>query len=156
MRVEELANLLGREQVQLEFLLFKVLQLQHLLLSGDVRFLRWSAEEIRRASQRVHDIEATRDRQILVLCREAGVDTDGVSLELLADRSPEPWRSIFADHALGFTRLQREVDDAVSEARRLAEATGHAIADVLHQIRTPAQAGLVPRQIRLDNPMVLP
>ncbi len=156
MRVEELAHLLGREQVQLEFFLFKVLQLQHLLRSGDPRFLRWSAEEIRRASQRVHDIEVTRDRQVLVLCREAGVPADDVCLASLADHSPEPWRTIYSDHSLGFSRLEREVDAAVFEAQRLAEASGHAVADVLHQIRTPAQVGLVPRQIRLDNPMVLP
>ena len=154
--MEELAHVLGREHVQMEFLLFKLLQLQHLLRSGDPRFLRWSAEEIKRASQRVHDIAVTRDARVVAAGRQRGLPLDRVTLAGVADHVPEPWSTIFTEHCLGFSRLSREVDSAVREARRLAEESGHAIADVLAQIHHPVQPGLLPRQISLDNPMVLP
>jgi hypothetical protein len=154
--VEELAHVLGREHVQLEFLLFKLLQLQHLLRSGDPRFLRWSAEEIKRASQRVHDIAVTRNERVVGVSRASGLAGDQITLAVLAERVPEPWSTIYAEHCLTFTRLSREVDAAVREARLLAEESGHAIADVLREIHHPVQAGLLPRQISLDNPMVLP
>ena len=154
--MEDLAHLLGREHVQLEFLLFKLLQVQHLLRSGDPRFLRWSAEEIKRASQRVHDIEIARGKRVYLLGREAGIPVDRITLTSLAEQVPEPWRTIYLDHGLGFGRLEHEVIVAVREAGDLAAASGHAIVDMLRHLHHPAHSELVPRQVSLDNPMVLP
>jgi hypothetical protein len=154
--VEELAQLLGREHVQLEFLLFKLLQVQHLLRSGDARFLRWSAEEIKRASRRVHDIEVLRSRRVHALGVQAGIPEAEISLTSLAEASCEPWRSICLDHGLGFARLQSEVDIAIRDAQRLAEASGHAIVDVLVELPRRAVPDVLPRQISLVNRLVIP
>jgi hypothetical protein len=154
--MEELAAMLGREHVQLEFLLFKLLQLQHLLRSEDPRFLRWSAEEIKRASQRVCDIERERATRVRTLALAAGIPANQVTLSALAEAVPEPWRTIYRDHCLGYSQLAREVDAALFESRRLADASGHAVADVLQHIDPPARPGLLPLQVLSRPPLVLP
>jgi hypothetical protein len=154
--MEELAAMLGREHVQLEFLLFKLLQLQHLLRSGDPRFLRWSAEEIKRASQRVADIEGERVQRVMALGLAAGIPASQVTLSALAETAPEPWRTIYRDHCLGYSRLAQEVETVLFESRRLALESGHAVAEILLQVHPPARPGLLPLQVLSRPPLVLP
>ena len=136
--MRELAGLLGRERVQLEFLLFKVLALQDLLRSGETRFLRWSIEEISRASERVRETEVSRARLVSELAGAAGVPACELSLSRLAETAPEPWRTIFADHDAGFRRLGVEVDNAFATTGELADASGHVVGPLLKKAYRPA------------------
>jgi hypothetical protein len=154
--MRELAGLLGRERVQLEFLLFKVLALQDLLRSGETRFLRWSIEEISRASERVRETELSRAQLVSELAGAAGVPISEMSLSRLAETAPEPWRTIFTDHDAGFRRLGVEVDNAFTTTGKLADASGHVVGPLLKQAYRPAAPAAIagPRQPR--QTMVLP
>jgi hypothetical protein len=154
--MRELAAVLGRERVQLEYLLFKVLALQHLLRSGENRFLRWSVEEISRASERVRETELTRARLVSELAFATGVAADQMTLSRLAETAPEPWRTIFADHDRGFRQLGVEVDDAFAATGRLADASGHAVSGLLRKAYRPASSVSIGCQRRPVQTMVLP
>jgi hypothetical protein len=154
--MRELAALLGRERVQLEFVLFKVLALQNLLRSGEDRFLRWSIEEISRASERVRDTEAARARCVSDMAAEAGVPVSEMSLSRLAETAPEPWRTIFADHNEGFRQLGIEVDTAFRCAGELADASGHAVGALLRQAYRPAATVAIVPPRQPVRTMVLP
>ena len=154
--MRELAAVLGRERVQLEFLLFKVLALQHLLRSGETRFLRWSVEEISRAGDRVRETELRRVHQVNELAWAAGVAADEVTLTTLAETAPEPWRTIFADHDRGFRQLGVEVDEAFAVTGRLADASGHAISGLLRKAYRPASHVPIEGPRRPTGTMVLP
>jgi hypothetical protein len=154
--MRELAAVLGRERVQLEFLLFKVLALQHLLRSGETRFLRWSVEEINRASERVRETELRRIRLVGELASAAEVSVEQMTLSTLAETAPEPWRTIFADHDRGFRQLGVEVDDAFATTGRLADATGHAVSGLLKMAYRPASTVPIGHQRQPVRTMILP
>lgn len=154
--MRELAAVLGRERVQLEFLLFKVLALQHLLRSGETRFLRWSVEEINRASERVRETELRRTHRVSELAAAAGVAPDQMTLSTLAETAPEPWRTIFADHDRGFRQLGSEVDEAFAVAGGLAEASGHAVSSLLQEAYRPTSSAPIGHQRRPESTMILP
>ncbi len=145
--MEELARVLGRERVQLEYLLFKVLVLQHQLRSGEDRFLRWAMEEVNRAGQRLRATECLRREQVSELSRAAGVVAEpDLTLGLLATTAPEPWRTIFAEHNKGFRRLVAELESAIHLTGVLADAIGHAVAEILrHSYRPAALVVALPR-----------
>jgi hypothetical protein len=154
--MRELAAVLGRERVQLEFLLFKILALQHLLRSGETRFLRWSADEISRASERVRETELARTRRVSELASAAGVAVDQMTLTALAVTAPEPWRTIFADHNAGFRQLGLEICDAFDATGRLADASGHAVSGLLKRAYRPASTVAIARSRRPLATMILP
>ncbi len=154
--MRELAAVLGHERVQLEFLLFKILALQQLLRSGDTRFLRWSVEEIHRASERVRETELARARCVSKLAGVAGVPVEQMSLSTLAETAPEPWRTIFADHDAGFRQLGVETDDAFVATGKLADATGHAVAGLLRKAYRPASTLAAGGSRQPVGTMVLP
>lgn len=158
--MEELANVLARERVQLQFLLFKILQLQHLLRTGDVRFLRWAGDEVRRASGRLRETELARIGLVDQLAEAAGVTTSELTLTALAEGAPEPWRTIFADHSHGFRRLSGEVDAVIVLTRALAESSGHGVAEVLDELAAAAPLALRPSGVghvaAVGDTMVLP
>jgi hypothetical protein len=157
--MQELANVLGRERVQLEFLLFKTLELQHLLRAGDNRYLRWAAEEMVRASQHVRVTELARTRRVRELAfmvGTAGVAADQVTLADLAERTREPWRTIFADHSVSFRLLAAELDDVIEMTTALAEAHGHAVARILRDLYRPSRLLSGTNQFAAPRSMVLP
>ena len=155
--MEELADVLGRERVQIEFLLFKILELQHLLRSGDIRFLRWAADEVNRAGERLRMTQLLRIRLVNQLGREAGIDPHHVTLTSLAERAREPWCTIFADYSTGVRLLAGEVDAVSRVTRTLADASGHSVADLLEQMYMPAASTIpTPRTFSLNSAVVLP
>ena len=139
--MQELADVLGREHVQLEFLLFKILELQHQLRSGDSRFLRWAGEELLRASRQVQVTELSRQRHVRELALRQGLPSvSETSLATLAKGAPEPWRTIFDDHLQGIRTLISELDSVVSLTSALAKSHGHAVAGVLQEMHRPVTA----------------
>ncbi len=155
--MEELADLLGRERVQIEFLLFKILELQHLLRSSDVRFLRWAADEVNRASQRLRMTQLQRIWLVNQFGREAGIEPHLVTLTSLAERAREPWCTIFADYSTGVRLLADEVDSVSRATRALADASGHSIADIFAEMYMPAASSIpAPRTFSVDSSVVLP
>lgn len=142
--MEELAALLNRERMLLELLLFKLVSLRQLLLAGEVRFLPWAAEEVDRATTKVREAELRRSLAVEGL--SVGLRDDAatppsplsapsqVTLRMLAESAPEPWRTIFAEHRKTFLELAADLEDAISATRRLAVAGGTAVSATLDRL----------------------
>jgi hypothetical protein len=140
--MQELADSLAREHVQLEYLLFKTIELHQMLRAGQTRFLRWAAAELERAGERVRECEDRRAVLVRQACRETGLAVERASLGELTALAPEPWHTIFSDHSRDLRQLAIEVDSNRQAARELASATGHSIAGVLDRMYRPAALGL--------------
>jgi len=147
--MQELADALSREHVQLEFLLFKLVELRQLLAAGEHTFLRWAAAEVSRANKRVH-LSAERRLQLLAdYCAEAGLEPDRSNLATLAQSAPEPWHTILEDHRRNFRRLLGEIESAHRADRELAGSTQPWLIDILDAAHRPAAITLPgPRQTR--------
>jgi hypothetical protein len=143
--MQELADLLAREHVQLDFLLFKTIELHQMLRADETRFLRWAAAELGRASGRLKECEERRGELVRLVCAEAGIAVERASLAELTAHAPEPWHTIFSDHSRDLRQLVIEVDSNRQAARALATARGHSIVDVLDLMYRPAASG-VPAQ----------
>jgi hypothetical protein len=140
--MQELADLLAREHVQLEFLLFKTIELHQLLRAGETRFLRWSAAELSRAGDRVSECEQRRRELVAKACADAGIGSARADLVELTERASEPWRTIYADHLRDFAQLVIEVESNRQAARTLASASGHSVIDTLDQMYRPRASSL--------------
>lgn len=134
--MEELAGVLGRERMLLELLLFKLVSLRQLLTVGEVRFLPWAAEEVDRATLKVREAELRRSLAVEELAeqRRATDPSAVVTLRTLAEESPEPWRTIFAEHRRAFLELARDIEDALAATKRLASAGGAAVTATLDRL----------------------
>lgn len=138
--MQELANVLGRERVQLEFLLFKTVELRQLMGAGEDRFLRWAAEEMLRAGQQLRITGLARSRQLQKLACALVAESADLTLTVMAQRTPEPWRTIFADHDANFRRLVAEIEAAINVAYAVADASGHSVVDVFDEVYRPTWA----------------
>ena len=132
--MDELVGLLSRERLLLELLLFKLVELRQLLLAGEARFLAWGADEVDRATASVREAELRRAVVVARLADEQGLPVEALSLRVLAEASPEPWATIFADHRAAFLRLAAEIEDTLAATRRLAGAGSRAVAETLDRI----------------------
>lgn len=129
--MDELVSLLGRERLLLEMLVFRLVELRGLLVAGEGRFLGWAAEEVERATRAVREIELQRALTVSRLADERRVAEEALSLAVLADEAPEPYRSLLAEQRRELRDLVSEVEDHVCATRRLARAGGGAIAETL-------------------------
>lgn len=112
--MEALARLLTREQLLLELLVFKLVEMRQLLLAGETRFLGWAGEEVERATSSVREAEL--ERAVLATSLGASRGLDEPSLrDLLAD-APEPWRSLLEDAHAGLRSSAAEVAALASRA----------------------------------------
>lgn len=139
--METLATLLQRERLLLELLVFKIIELRHLLVAGDARFLGWAAEEVERSVEAVRLAELERASLVQELARTllADADADPVAdeaavLARLAETAPEPWASAFAEHREALVGLVGEVADNLAAARRSADAGAAAVAELLDRV----------------------
>lgn len=143
--MDELAALLGRERLLMEKLLFKLVELRQLLTAGEVRFLPWAAEEVDRATARLRESELHRAVVVSKIAHRVGVDDTQLSLRALANTTPEPFGSIFADHRRAFLELTGEVDSALGDCRALAADGAAFVAEVLERVSVEPESNLAGR-----------
>jgi hypothetical protein len=140
--MEELAGLLSRERMLLELLLFKLVSLRQLLVANEVRFLPWAAEEVDRATSKVREAELRRSLCVEEMAVSRAVGEGPVTLRVLADTAPEPWRTIFGEHRRAFLELATDLEAAVAATRRLARTGGDAVSATLDRLSgTVAEPG---------------
>lgn len=139
--METLATLLQRERLLLELLVFKIIELRHLLVAGDARFLGWAAEEVERSVEAVRLAELERASVVQELARTLLPDADAdpvadeaAVLARLAETAPEPWAGVFAEHREALVGLAGEVADNLAAARRSADAGTAAVAHLLDRV----------------------
>ncbi len=137
--MEALARLLSRERLLLELLVFKLVEMRQLLLSGETRFLGWAAEEVERATTAVREAELERAVIVAGLGESRGFPEPVLS-ELVAD-APEPWRFLLEEDHRALRAHALEVTDLLQANRRLAEAGARSLADSLGTVPVTAGPG---------------
>jgi hypothetical protein len=140
--MDELASLLGRERLLMEKLLFKLVELRQLLSTGEARFLPWAAEEVDRATARLREAELHRAVVVNKIAAAVGVDDCQLSLRALANTTPEPFGSIFADHRRAFLELTAEVSTALADCRAFAADGAAFVAKVLERVTVEPEPNL--------------
>jgi hypothetical protein len=150
--MEALARLLARERLLVELLVFKLVELRQLLLTGETRFLGWAAEEVERATISVREAEIERAVIVTGLAESRGLSEPSLT-ELVAD-TPEPWRSLLEDDHKALRASAAEVSELLLVTRRLAEAGARSISDSLGELTpsTPALSAYGPHAARETAP----
>lgn len=132
--MDELADLLSRQRLLVEKLLFRLVELRQLLSTGEARFLPWAADEVDRATARLRESELHRALVVSRLAAEAGMDETELSLRALANTTPEPYGSIFADHRRALLELTHEVSTVLGSCRALADDGASFVGEVLERV----------------------
>lgn len=102
--MDELVAFLAGQRQLLEMLLFRLMEVRHLLAAGETRFLPWAATEVERA------VHAVRERELARAALFVGLGEDR-RLASLADASPEPHRTVLCDHRAALRALLDEVGE---------------------------------------------
>ncbi len=108
------------ERHLLEFLLFKLVTANLVLISNDHRFVPSAISEVERVMEEVRKAEGHRAFALEKLAGEWKVPADRLSLEYLATHAPNEVRPHFQDHRAGFLELVGEIEELTRENRRLA------------------------------------
>lgn len=132
--LELLVDLLGRERTLLDVLVYRLVELRALLVSGDGRFLAWAAEEVEDATAAVRAAELSRAMLVSEMAQARGLLEETLTLAVLIETADPPWRALLQDHRTALAALSAEVDDHASAVRRLARTTTDSVAAVLAQV----------------------
>ena len=139
-QLEALAELLGRERTLLDVLVYRLVELRALLVSGDGRFLAWAAEEVEDATAAVRAAELQRAMLVAGLAETFGAPADTLTLGVLVDLADPPWRALLSDHRTALQQLSAEVDDHSSAIRRLSRTASDAVAAQLVRVGVSGSA----------------
>jgi hypothetical protein len=132
--LEELARRLSDEREIVTFLLYK-LTVTHLMLAADERrFVPEALDEVEQAVALLREGELRRDAALRELADVWSTDPAGLTLEVLARRSPPPFDHIFADHLASFRELAAEVEHTAGENRVLATSDLQVVTGQLDQL----------------------
>lgn len=118
--VEELVDTLWLERRLLEFLLYKLVQANLMLMAGNSRFVQPALREVDQVIERVRQAESYRGTVVERLAREWNKPAASLTLEALAAESPGWAQPLFQEHREGFLRLVNEIERITLENRRLA------------------------------------
>lgn len=129
--VSGLVEMLWLERHLLEFLLFKLVEAKLILVADEARFVTQALAEVETVVDRLRKTEALRARAVLGLAEAADVDASKLSLNYLAENSPDPLRFEFEEHRDGFLRLAGEIEEVTVENRRLASRAVQDLSDTL-------------------------
>ncbi|HWC36548.1 MAG TPA: hypothetical protein VG650_17205 [Mycobacteriales bacterium] len=132
--MQELADVLGRERLLTELMLFKVITLRQLLLAGEARFLSWAAEEVQRTELRLRAIELQRSIEVSRIVEELSLAPESVTLDELVRAAEEPWRSVLAEHRRQLLLLHSELMESARAVRRLAHEGSGAVAALMERL----------------------
>ncbi len=132
--MDELAGVLSREQLLLERLLFKLVELRELLAVGEARFLPWATEEVDRATARLKEAELHRALVVNRVAAAAGLSDAQLSLRALAESTPGPYAAIFASQRRTMLALTAELRDCLHRCRASAGDGESLVRDVLERV----------------------
>jgi uncharacterized protein YunC (DUF1805 family) len=118
--VEELVDTLWLERRLLEFLLYKLVQANLMLMAGNSRFVQPALREVDQVIERVRQAENYRGTVVSRLAQEWNKPVASLTLEALAVEGPGWAQPLFQEHREGFLRLVNEIERITLENRRLA------------------------------------
>ncbi|HEY0773366.1 MAG TPA: flagellar protein FlgN [Nocardioidaceae bacterium] len=136
MSMEDLSAVLWRERELLETLLFKLEVEQLVLATGRTRWLAPAAREIEEVLDAIRETELLRAVEADALAMELGIGPNP-SLQDIADRSDEPWKSIWLDHRETFTSVTAEITSMAENNRELLTSGYQAAKATLASLSEP-------------------
>jgi hypothetical protein len=161
--LERLADTLWAERHVVELLLYKLTAARLFLAADERRFVPVALDEVERVVGLLRDAEQRRTDAIAEAAEVLGVPVEGLTLTELAAASPEPLRSVFADHRKGFLSLAAEIEETAATNRRLATAALSSVREALDTLTGPPmtttytaagrQVVAAPTPLRLDRVM---
>ena len=116
----ELADTLWYERRLLEYLLFKLVSANLVLIADDRRFVGPAIAEVDAVMAEIRRAEEQRSGVVADVAREFSVTPGAVSLAFLVDNASDSLRATFEDHQTVFMNLVGEIEILTRENRRLA------------------------------------
>ena len=116
----ELADTLWYERRLLEYLLFKLVSANLVLIADDRRFVGPAIAEVDAVMAEIRRAEEQRSGVVADVAREFSVTPGAVSLAFLVDNASDSLRATFEDHRAVFMNLVGEIEILTRENRRLA------------------------------------
>ncbi len=120
--LERLADTLWAQRHLVELLLYRLTVAKLVLAADERRFVALAVGEVDDAVDKLRDAELKREVAIGELADQWGLRSEDLTLSEVAERAPEPYQAVFADHRDGFQALTEEIEATASENRRLATA----------------------------------
>ena len=105
----DITTMLWREREALQLLLFKLVEEQLLLQSGQTQWLARANEEIELAVAQLRDTDLSRAVEADAVAAQLGLPFSSTLADLTVV-APEPWATMFADHRDALLKLTEEVD----------------------------------------------
>jgi hypothetical protein len=115
-----LADTLWYERRLLEYLLFKLVSANLVLIADDRRFVGPAVAEVDAVMEEIRRAEAQRSEVVAAVAAEIGVPPAEVGMPFLVEHAPENLRATFEDHRVVFHNLVGEIEVLTKENRRLA------------------------------------
>ncbi len=115
-----LADTLWYERRLLEYLLFKLVSANLVLIADDRRFVGPAVAEVDAVMAEIRKAEEQRSEVVAAVAAEMGVPPADVGLPFLVENAPESLRATFEDHRVVFHNLVGEIEVLTKENRRLA------------------------------------
>jgi hypothetical protein len=119
--MSELADTLWYERGLLEYLLFKLVSANLVLIADDRRFVGPAIAEVEAVMAEVRRAEEQRSSMVAEVAREYNVPPSAVGLDFLVTNAPDSLRPVFEDHKTKFMSLVNEIEVLTRENRRLAK-----------------------------------
>ena len=116
----QLADTLWYERRLLEYLLFKLVSANLVLIADDRRFVGPAIAEVDAVMAEIRRAEEQRGVVVAEVARESNVPTSDVGLDFLVANAPETLRPTFEDHRTVFMSLVNEIEMLTRENRRRA------------------------------------
>jgi hypothetical protein len=122
----DITSLLWREREALQLLLFKLLEEQLILQSGQTRWLARANQEIEVAVAQLRGADLSRAVEAEAVAGQLGLPFSP-SLAELTNAAPEPWATMFADHRDALLKLTQELDRITNDNHALLLAAQRTI-----------------------------
>ncbi len=116
----KLADTLWYERRLLEYLLFKLVSANLVLIADDRRFVGPAIAEVDAVMAEIRRAEEQRGTVVEAVARQWNTLPSAVSLAFLVEKAPESLRPTFEDHRVVFQELVNEIEVLTRENRRLA------------------------------------
>jgi hypothetical protein len=126
MDFSDVSALLWREREALEMLLFKLVEEQLIVASGQVRWLPAANREVEAVLDELRTTEVLRALEVDSLADELGL-TPGPSLLQLAEVAPEPWGTLLLEHRDALLSAMGTIENVKNENRALLIAGARAV-----------------------------
>ena len=117
----QLADTLWYERRLLEYLLFKLVSANLVLIADDRRFVGPAIAEVDAVMAEIRRAEEQRSGVVAAVAEEWNVPVAAVGLDFLVENAPDSLRATFEDHQAVFMSLVNEIEVLTKENRRLAK-----------------------------------